>query len=72
LLVWVEPKLTLTGLRRWSGSWSIDALVASVNRKGVTDVKEFEKAVRQSADGKVLLRIRTPEGARFVLLSLNE
>ncbi|MFZ4394957.1 MAG: DegQ family serine endoprotease [Kiritimatiellia bacterium] len=47
-------------------------LIISVNRKDVASVQEFDKAVKTSAKGKLLLRVRSPQGVRFVLLSAEE
>ena len=43
-------------------------LIMSVNRKDVSNVDEFQKAVKASDGNKLLLRVRSAEGVRFVLL----
>jgi serine protease Do len=47
-------------------------LIVSVNRKEVASVEEFQKAVKGTDKGKLLLRVRTPQGTRFVLLAAEE
>jgi serine protease Do len=47
-------------------------LIVSVNRKEVSNVQAFEEAVKSARNGKVLLRVRSAQGVRFVLLSAEE
>jgi serine protease Do len=47
--------------------------IVQVNRKPVTNVKEFEAALEaKSADEGVLLLVRTQEGSRFVVIRAEE
>ena len=47
-------------------------LIISVNRKEVANVEDFAKAAKSVGNGKLLLRVRTPQGVRFVLLAAEE
>jgi serine protease Do len=47
-------------------------LIVEVNRSAVTNVKQFEQAVRKEKDGNLLLRIKTDQGAIFLNLKLND
>lgn len=47
-------------------------LIMSVNRKDVSNVEDFQKAVKAGEGNKLLLRVRSAEGVRFVLLVLED
>jgi len=47
-------------------------LIVGLNRKDVQDVPGLMQAAKEAGNGKVLLRVRTPDGVRFVLLAAEK
>ena len=46
--------------------------VVFIQVEEVANVDEFNKAAKNSSKGKLLLRVRSPQGVRFVLLAAEE
>jgi serine protease Do len=46
-------------------------LIAEVNREKVTDLGEFQKAMKSSKNGTALLRVQNEQGTRYVALEIE-
>jgi serine protease Do len=47
-------------------------LIQEVNRKQVTNVKEFEKAIEQNGKKPVLMLVKDKQGSRYIALDIQE